>query len=237
MIQDKLIHVYFMPGMAANPSIFEHIKLPEDQFKMHWLEWKIPILKESLKEYTTRMLADVHHENPVLIGVSFGGVIVQEMSKQIRVKRLILISTVKNKFELPKRMRFARKTALYKIFPTSLVDKIEGLEKLPVGNYLTKRAQLYQQYLSVSDQSYIDWALEQMLFWDQEETLPNVIHIHGDKDIIFPHKNIKDCITIKNGTHIMVIDRFRWFNEHLPELILNGKLKNKNIDKESVKPE
>jgi len=236
MTQDKLIHVYFMPGMAANPSIFEYIKLPEDQFKMHWLEWKIPYVDESLKEYTKRMLADVHHENPVLIGVSFGGVIVQEMSKQIRVKRLILISTVKNKFELPRRMRFAKKTALYKILPTSLVDKIERLERLPVGDYLTKRAQLYQQYLSVSDQTYIDWALEQMLFWDQEETLPNVIHIHGDKDIIFPHKYIKNCITIKNGTHIMVIDRFRWFNEHLPELILTGKLKSEKRKKKSVKP-
>lgn len=237
MTQDKLIHIYFMPGMAANPSIFEHIKLPEDQFKMHWLEWKIPAPKESLKDYTKRMLADVHHENPVLIGVSFGGVIVQEMSKQIRVKRLILISTVKNKFELPKSMRFAKITALYKIFPTSLVDKIDGLDKLSVGKYLTKRAQLYRQYLSVSDQVYIDWALEQMLFWDQEETLPNVIHIHGDKDIIFPHKNIKDCITIKNGTHIMVIDRFRWFNEHLPELILKGKLNPKNLKKDLLKPQ
>ena len=27
----KLTHVYLMPGMAANPSIFEHIELPEDQ--------------------------------------------------------------------------------------------------------------------------------------------------------------------------------------------------------------
>ena len=42
MNQD-IIHVYLMPGMAANPSIFEYIKLPEDQFKIHWLEWVIPL--------------------------------------------------------------------------------------------------------------------------------------------------------------------------------------------------
>ncbi|WP_187248541.1 alpha/beta fold hydrolase [Mesonia sp. K4-1] len=232
MIQDNLIHVYFMPGMAANPSIFEHIKLPKENFKIHWLAWKIPLKNESLKDYTKRMLQDVHHENPVLIGVSFGGVIVQEMSKQIRVKRLILISTVKNKFELPRRMQFARKTAIYKIFPTSLVDKLGNLEKLPVSKFLKKRAALYRQYLSVSDKRYIDWAVKQMLCWDQEETIPNVIHIHGDKDIVFPYKNIRNCITIKNGTHIMIIDRFRWFNEHLPELILEGKLRNKNKEQD-----
>ena len=37
-----ITHVYLMPGMAANPSIFEHIKLPEDRYKIHWLEWQIP---------------------------------------------------------------------------------------------------------------------------------------------------------------------------------------------------
>ena len=31
------IPVYFMPGLAASPTIFENIKLPEDQFEMHFL--------------------------------------------------------------------------------------------------------------------------------------------------------------------------------------------------------
>jgi hypothetical protein len=30
----------------------------------------------------------------------------------------------------------------------------------------------------------------------------------------------------------MIIDRFRWFNEHLPELILEGKLRNKNKEQD-----
>ena len=30
------IPVYFMPGLAASPTIFENIKLPEDQFEMHF---------------------------------------------------------------------------------------------------------------------------------------------------------------------------------------------------------
>ncbi len=30
--------VFMMPGMAANPTIFENIKLP-DEFKVHWLDW------------------------------------------------------------------------------------------------------------------------------------------------------------------------------------------------------
>ena len=50
----EIIHVYLMPGMAANPTIFEHIKLPEDQFQIHWLEWMMPNKKESLESYAKR---------------------------------------------------------------------------------------------------------------------------------------------------------------------------------------
>ncbi len=219
-----MTQVYFMPGMAANPTIFEYIKLPEDKYTIHWLKWKIPYKNESMHSYVTRMLEDVVHPNPVLIGVSFGGVIVQEMAKLIAVKRLILVSTVKSKHELPARMKMARKTGLYKILPTSLAGRIGDLENLPVGEFAKKRAHLYKQYLSVSDKKYLDWAIQQMVCWDQEEPLEGTIHIHGDKDIVFPIKNIENCIIIEGGTHIMIINRFRWFNKHLPSLIKEGKL-------------
>ncbi|WP_292246066.1 alpha/beta hydrolase [Mesonia sp.] len=220
---EPITHVYFMPGMAANPSIFEHINLP-DNYKIHWLKWKIPYHNECMHSYITRMLEDVVHTNPVLIGVSFGGVIVQEMAKLISVKRLILVSTVKSKHELPARMKLARKTGLYKILPTSLAGRIGDLEKLPVGEFTRKRAHLYKQYLSVSDKQYLDWAIQKMVCWDQEAPLENTIHIHGDSDLVFPIKNIENCIIVEGGTHIMIINRFRWFNQHLVSLIEDGAL-------------
>ena len=53
MSQD-IIHVYLMPGMAADPSIFENIKLDKDQFEIHWLKWIIPHKNESLSAYAKR---------------------------------------------------------------------------------------------------------------------------------------------------------------------------------------
>ena len=92
MKKDSKLHVYLMPGMAANPSIFEYIKLPEELFETHLLSWKIPIPKESLASYAARMLEEVKYENFALVGVSFGGILVQEMSKIKKPKRLIIIS-------------------------------------------------------------------------------------------------------------------------------------------------
>lgn len=220
-MQKDITHVYFMPGMAANPSIFENIILPENKFEMHYLEWMIPLENESLEAYAKRMVAKIEYSNPVLIGVSFGGILVQEMSKFIETKKLIVISSVKSKHELPKRMKILKVTNAYKILPTQWVSNIEQFAKYAFGSNVTKRLELYQKYLSIRDKSYLDWAIKQIIFWDQETPNPKAIYIHGDNDAVFPHSCQGNCITVKGGTHIMIINKFKWFNKHLPELILN----------------
>lgn len=227
MTNTSLIHVYCMPGLAANPSIFEMIKLPEERFEIHWLDWLLPKHQESLTDYSRRLCQKVKHQNPVLIGVSFGGIIVQEMAQLIKVRRVIIISSVKSERELPRRMRFARCTKVFKILPTSLARHVDAFEKLAVGEFATKRAKLYKKYLSITDTRYLDWAIEKMVCWDRKEPYPGVVHIHGDKDEIFPFRYIDECITVPGGTHIMIINRFRWFNEHLEEIIMTGKLEEK----------
>ncbi|MFD1064230.1 alpha/beta hydrolase [Winogradskyella litorisediminis] len=215
-----MIHVYLMPGMAANPSIFENIKLPEDQFQLHWLEWKMPKKRESLTDYAKRMIEDIKHDNVVLLGVSFGGILVQEMSKYLKLKKLFVVSSVKSHHELPKRLKLLKYTKAYNILPTRLVSNIDVLAKFSFGEAVKKRVALYQKYLSVSDKSYLDWAIKQVVCWEQEQPNKDAIYIHGDKDIVFPHSCQGDCIIIKGGTHIMIINKYKWFNENLPKLIL-----------------
>ena len=71
-----MIHVYLMPGMSANSLIFEKIKFPEN-FKLHKLDWINPDIDESIENYAKRLSEKIVHKNPVLIGVSFGGILVQ----------------------------------------------------------------------------------------------------------------------------------------------------------------
>lgn len=215
-----LVHVYLMPGMAANPSIFQYIRLPENQFVVHWLEWFLPEQDESLESYAKRMSLKVEHDNAVLLGVSFGGVLVQEMSRFLNLRKLIVVSSIKTKYEMPKRLHLVRKTKAYKVLPTQLFGNIDLLGKYAFGDTLNKRVELYKKYLSVNDKCYLDWAIKEMVSWTQEEPLENCIHIHGDNDAVFPINYLNNYITVKGGTHIMIINKYKWFNEKLPELIL-----------------
>ena len=214
------IHVYFMPGMAAGSSIFERIKLPEEVFEMHLLEWIMPEKKETLQQYAKRMAEKIKHENVVLIGVSFGGILVQEMAPFVNPRKVIIISSVKCNKELPRRMKIAKTTKAYKILPTSLAQNVEALAKYAFGDLIKQRVKLYEKYMTMRDKNYLDWAIEQVVCWERTEIDENVIHIHGDADEVFPSKNIKEFINVKGGTHIMILNRFRWFNSNLPEIIL-----------------
>lgn len=217
---DTKIHVYFMPGMAANTTIFKNINLPSDQFEQHLLDWFVPDQDMDLSGYAMKMAKMIKHNNPVLIGVSFGGILVQEMARYITVRKVILISSIKHESELPKRMIFAKYTNIHKLLPTGLINNMELLIKYAFGETVTKRLKLYEEYLSIRDKYYIDWSINQMVNWRQTFTPEHLVHIHGDHDAVFPILNIKNCITVKNGTHTMIINRAKWFNEYLPTIIL-----------------
>ncbi|MBF4506958.1 alpha/beta hydrolase [Flavobacterium sp. JLP] len=217
------IPVYFMPGLAASPTIFERIKLDETIFEMCLLEWEIPKPKESLSDYALRITKNIKHENPVLIGVSFGGILVQEMSKHIKTRKVIIISSVKSNAEFPRRMKIGKTTKAYKLIPMKLILNIENLAKYSFGQKINKRIQLYEKFLAVRDLNYLQWAVESVILWDRSQIDENVIHIHGDQDEVFPIKYIDKCIVVKGGTHIMILNKYKWLNENLPSIILDDK--------------
>ena len=209
-----------MPGLAASSTIFEKIKLPEEIFEIHLLDWIMPEKAETLKNYAERMSKFVKHNKAVLIGVSFGGILVQEMAQFLELRKIIIISSVKSNKELPSRMKIARTTKAYKLIPTSLLSNVDALAKYAFGTMIKERLKMYKKYLTMSDKVYLDWAIEQVVCWERTIVDNNVIHIHGDNDSVFPVQNIKDFINVKAGTHIMIVNRYKWFNENLPEIIL-----------------
>ncbi|MBB1192098.1 alpha/beta hydrolase [Flavobacterium sp. SOK18b] len=216
------IHVYFMPGLAASTTIFERIKLPETDFEMHYLEWEIPFDNETLVAYAKRIADKIAHKNPVLIGVSFGGILVQEMAKHIAASKVIIISSVKSNTEFPVRLKLAKSTKAYKLIPMNLILNIESLAKFSFGEKVNQRLKLYEKFLSVRDIRYLTWAVEQVVLWDRVTIDESVIHIHGDLDDVFPIKNIKKCIVVKGGTHIMILNKYKWLNEKLPLIITDS---------------
>ena len=206
-MNNKKTHIYFVPGLAADKEIFENISLPENRYTLHIISWLIPNDKETIAQYAKRMAAFVTEKNAVLVGVSFGGVVAQEMNSFLKLKKLIIISSIKTKFELPTRLKIVKKLKFYKLIPTRLFLTSKNYSRFVLGPISRKRLKLYQDYLHIRDKRYLDWAIKNMLCWKQDIPLPGVYHIHGDNDLVFPIKNINNVITVQGGSHIMLLTK------------------------------
>lgn len=69
------------------------------------------------------------------------------------------------------------------------------------------------------DENYLPWAIHNILNWQQEEPNPEIIHIHGNNDGIFPIKYVKKCIIIEGGTHVMILNKAKEISKLLIEVI------------------
>ena len=212
MDSETEVHVYFMPGMSANSLIFERIKLPQG-FVSHFLEWIPPKKDEKIANYSKRLSRLIVHENPILIGVSFGGLIVQELSKIINTRKVFIISSIKTNKESSVSMKFAKKTKSYKLLPVSWLDDFENLITFVFGPRIKRRVDLYRKYLSVRDKKYLEWSISTIINWKQEKPINNVVHIHGTRDLIFPIINLKNYIPLEKGDHAIILKRADWLNK------------------------
>ena len=191
--------------MFACSKIFERIHFPKELYETHLLEWLIPTSKqESLTSYVDRFAALITHPNPIIVGVSFGGIIAQELGIRFKHSKIIIISSIKSSNELPPIFHFLKKSKLYQWYPVFLISSLEKL-LLRMGTKQLKRKILsYQYYLPVRDKVYTTWAIHHFLHWTPNSSL-KITHLHGTKDAMLPIKHIKKKVTIPEGTHAMIL--------------------------------
>ncbi len=209
-----------MPGMAASSQIFEYLRLPKF-YLIHKLDWIIPNSNETLELYSKRICKKINKPDPILIGVSFGGILIQEISKHLSYKKIVIISSIKTSRELPLSMKMAKKTNIHRILPFQWINNLDKLALFAFGNGIKTKIKLYQKYLLFRDPNYLKWAMDCIVNWDQKEIIKGLIHIHGKKDNIFPIKNISGNVHFLEGNHAIIITKANQISKLLSKLLNN----------------
>lgn len=107
--------IYCISGLGADERAFSKLNVEAYQLKV--IPWLQPLQKETIEAYAKRMMVAIDEENPILMGLSFGGMLCIEISKQIAVQKIIIISSIKSYTELPLWMKAAGRLKLNKIVP------------------------------------------------------------------------------------------------------------------------
>lgn len=210
-------NIYCISGFGADERVFS--KLNFEGNRVHFIPWLLPEKKERIADYARRMAEKIHHENPVLLGLSFGGMMCIEVAKFIGTRKVILISSIKSLNEVPLWMKLAGKTQLNKIFPLRSFRLFEPIQNYNLGIENKKELQLVREFRKNIGQQYTNWAANEILNWKNTWQPENIFHIHGSKDHMFPIRNIKTKYIIPGGGHFMVMNRAEKVNEMLGSIL------------------
>jgi len=203
--------IYCISGLGADHQVFRNLVLNGHELKP--IPWIRPEKNEPIEKYARRMIEYINEPAPIILGVSFGGMMGIEIAKLIKVKKLVIISSIKSPLEMPQWMRLAGKFQLNKIIPIKSYKITEGIDNSRLGVSNEEERSMVNQYRRSADSIYMNWAVNEVLNWKNDWQPDNIIHIHGDKDKIFPIKNLKADHVIKNGTHLMVYNRANEISE------------------------
>jgi len=211
--------IFLIAGMGADTRIYNNIELPAeyDVIPVDWLE---PHQTDTLGIYAQKLIYQYDiRPNDIVIGNSLGGMLAIEIAKKINLKKTILISSIKTMNEAPGYYKVFRALPVYKIIPNKLLTSSGFLIKPMFGDMSDANLWLFRDMLRNTSPTFLKWAMGAALKWDNNFIPPNVHHIHGDADLIFPVKKIKDFTLIKGGSHIMIFNRAKEINKWLKPIL------------------
>lgn len=224
---DKPI-IYLFSGLGADKSAFDNLTFIKTS-KHKFIEWENPKTKD-LESYALQLSEQIDKTKKViLIGVSFGGMLVSELSKHIQTEKTILISSASNPTELPFLYRLFGKLKLYFFIPTFLLNKPNKLLSFAFGTaqnkYKKEEKQLYQ-IIKNSNPKLAKSFIKMVLNWKKESSQIKanyIFRIHGTNDLIIPNSKNKTAkqFLINNGGHFMILTHSEEINNRIKEILEN----------------
>ena len=211
--------IYCISGLGADERAFSRLKI--EGYSIRCLPWLTPEPGESIQAYASRMRAEIPEEQPILCGLSFGGMMSIEISKQIEVDKLILISSIKSIKELPRWMKTCGFFKLNRLFPMRSFKLMEPIQNRNLGISSKEEIELVRSYRRNAPQAYMDWAINEVLNWRNDWSPSTVYHVHGDADRLFPITKIQATHVIKGGGHFMIMNRADEVSAALKEILLS----------------
>lgn len=198
-------NIYFLPGLGVDERVFYMLDIKgANRFFCNVFK---PEKNETLRAYAQRMIEEFNIKpNSILVGLSFGGILAAEINDILPMKKIILLSSIKEKSERPFWITLQDALPIHTILPAKIF-KWGAIAASPfVGKMSYDEFDVYLSMVDGTDDDFYKWAVNQVIKWDRTEYADNILHIHGRNDLIFPINFIKgDFIRIEGGAHTLVL--------------------------------
>ncbi|PZV03626.1 MAG: alpha/beta hydrolase [Leptolyngbya sp.] len=207
--------IYFVSGLGADWRVFQRLQL-EGYRPVHIL-WQRPQRRETIEQYAQRLLEQVTTEKPIFVGLSFGGLMAIEMAKLSNPAQVIVISSATTGAQIPAYFKVFRWLPVQLVVPfKQLLWAVHGLLNWLFGLNNRDDCSLFKQVLVDTDPWFLKWAINRVVSWRNQMLPEHLVHIHGDRDRVFPFGYRSADVVVPGGGHLMVLNRA----EELSQLLM-----------------
>ncbi len=218
-ISPALKPIYFISGLGADERIFQWLRY--DGYCPVHLHWVAPERGESVEHYAQRLAAAIEEERPIIVGLSFGGIVAVEIAKQRETEKVILLSSVKQASEIPIYYKLFRALPIHRILPfKSILWAFYWLAYWLFSPESIEQKQLLKTVLVETDPHFLKWALHKVVVWNNQEVPETVVQVHGRCDRIFPYRCVTPDYTVENSGHLMVMTQAEAISDLIEKLTL-----------------
>ncbi len=198
-------NIYIFTGLGADERVFHKINF--DNYNAIHIKWITPLQKETIEAYALRLTQQITTANPILVGLSFGGMMAVEVAKHITTEKIILISSSKNKTEIPFYYKIAGKIKLHKLIHAKFLVKANKITNTFFSVRTSEDKKIISSMMGASDAVFLNWAIDKIVHLKNEVVHKNLTHIHGAADRILPIRFVNADVVIKGGTHLMIMNK------------------------------
>lgn len=210
--------IYFLSGLGADESVFRALHLPG--VERVYLNWMEPLPKEPIEAYAQRMADRIAEPNPIIIGLSFGGMMAMEIAKLIPVQQIILISSAKIRKELPPYFAVCSYVPLHKLLPLQTVAYSNRLMGFFFGVRTATQKEQLKNIIRNTTKGFNQWAINALVNWKNQEINAPVFHLHGNADKLLPLSFVRPDIVIEGGNHFMIMQKAKEISVHIQQALL-----------------
>ena len=197
--------IYCISRLGADHRIFA--KLSVSGYEFVPVPWVTYDKHDDLPCYAQKLAVQITDDHPVILGLSFGGMLAVEIAKQRQVQQTILVSSAKNPDEMGDPGGLVKFIIKSKIIPASFLTTPNRFVLERFGVTTEDERQLLNDIIRTSDGDFMKWALKALLTWRNHTIPQNLLHIHGTADLIIPAAHVHPDHWIEGGTHFMVYSR------------------------------
>ena len=211
--------IYAIPGLGTTEKLYANTFIKDVEIIV--LDWPIPKKTDTMLSYSQKFLSQIKTDKPFcLLGVSFGGMICCELSHLIDSEKIFLVSTSKNRKELPWFIRLLKHIPIHKIISEKIHRKMAYQGRCFIGfgkAYIPE----FLGMVNSMNENYFKYCIHIIVNWNETRLPKNSIHIHGNADKLLLYKNVKTDYTIPKGSHAMIVFQAEEINTIIEKEINN----------------